>query len=183
MVACSFEHNTAEVERLASDLIELSTRHNFAYWLAAGEVHRGWAHSVAGAKAEAIARIADGIDNWRATGSMLWLPYFLGLKAEALHLADRTTEALETIGEAEAVAERSEELWWCVAIHRLKGVFLAALGAEGTQIEASFCEAIRTAKKQKSVSLAKRAEATYGEYCLQKASRSGVHGNCRQELG
>ena len=29
-----FERNPAEVERLASDLIELSTRHNFAYWLA-----------------------------------------------------------------------------------------------------------------------------------------------------
>ena len=28
-----YERNPAEVERLASDLIELSTRHNFAYWL------------------------------------------------------------------------------------------------------------------------------------------------------
>jgi anaphase-promoting complex subunit 5 len=26
------EHNPAEVDRLASDLIELCTRHNFAYW-------------------------------------------------------------------------------------------------------------------------------------------------------
>ena len=30
-----YERNPAEVERLASDLIELSTRHNFAFWLAA----------------------------------------------------------------------------------------------------------------------------------------------------
>ena len=29
-----FERNPAEVERLASDLIELSTRQNFALWLA-----------------------------------------------------------------------------------------------------------------------------------------------------
>jgi hypothetical protein len=43
-------------------------------------------------------------------------------------------------------------------------VFLAALGADETQIEASFCEAIRTAKEQKSVSLEKRAEASYAEY-------------------
>ena len=27
------ERNPAEVERLASDLIELSTRHNFVFWL------------------------------------------------------------------------------------------------------------------------------------------------------
>jgi hypothetical protein len=34
------------------------------------------------------------------------------LKAEALHLADRTSEVLEAINEAEALVERSEERWW-----------------------------------------------------------------------
>ena len=33
-ILAHFERNPAEVERLASDLIELSTRHNFAHWLA-----------------------------------------------------------------------------------------------------------------------------------------------------
>jgi hypothetical protein len=55
-------------------------------------------------------------------------------------------------------------------------VFLAAIGAEETQIEASFCEAIRTAREQKSISLAARAEATYAEYRRQKASTLGGHG-------
>jgi Ser/Thr protein kinase RdoA (MazF antagonist) len=44
------------------------------------------------------------------------------------------------------------------------------------QIEASFQEAIRIAKEQKSVSLEKRAEATYAEYHRQKASGSGGRG-------
>jgi len=55
-------------------------------------------------------------------------------------------------------------------------VFLTALGADETQIEASFCEALRIAKEQKSVSLEKRAEATYAEYRRQKASESGGRG-------
>ena len=93
-----------------------------------------------------------------------------------MHLADRTSEALEAIKEAEALVERSEERWWCAELHRLRGVFLAALGADETQIEASFCAAISTAKEQKSVSLAKRAEATYAEYRRQKASESGGRG-------
>jgi len=38
------------------------------------------------------------------------------------------------------------------------------------------CEAIRIAKEQESVSLAKRAEATYAEYRRQKASGSGGRG-------
>ena len=88
-----------------------------------------------------------------------------------LHFADQSYEGLETISEAEALAERSEERWWCAELHRLRGVFLVAIGADETQIEASFQEAIKTAKEQKSISLAKRAEATYAEYRRQKASR------------
>ena len=107
---------------------------------------------------------------------MLRLPCYLALKAEALHLADRTSEALEAIAEAEAWVERSEERWWCAELHRLRGVFLATLGAEATQIGASFQAAIRIAKEQKSVSLEKRAEATYAEYRRQRASATGGRG-------
>jgi hypothetical protein len=107
---------------------------------------------------------------------MLRMPYFLALKAESLHLADRVSEALEAITEAEAWVERSEERWWCAELHRLRGVFLATLGADETQIEASSCEAIRIAKEQKSISLEKRAEATYAEYRRQKASGSEGRG-------
>src|SRR4029077_1700464 len=95
-------------------------------------------------------------------------PYFLALKAEALHLADRTGEALVAITEAEAVAQRTEERCWCAELDRLRGVFLAAIGGDETQIEASFCAAIRTAKEQKSISPEKRAEASYAEYRSKK---------------
>jgi hypothetical protein len=61
-------------------------------------------------------------------------------------------------------------------VNRLRCVFLAAVGADETEIEASFLEAIRTAKQQKSISLAMRTEASYAEYCRQKASGSGGRG-------
>jgi hypothetical protein len=50
------------------------------------------------------------------------------------------------------------------------------LGADETQIEASFCEAIRIAREQKSISLEKRAEGTYAEYRRQKARAPGGRG-------
>jgi hypothetical protein len=87
-------------------------------------------------------------------------------------VAGRTPEALEAIKEAEALAERSGERWWSAELYRLRGVFLAALGADETRIEASFYAAIRIAREQKSVSLAKRAEASYAEYRSQKANAS-----------
>src|SRR6202012_1942213 len=104
------------------------------------------------------------------------LPFYLAGKAEALHLADRTSEALRAINEALAISERLEHGYCSAELHRLRGVLFAALGAEEAQIEASFCEAIRIAKEQKSVSLEKRAEATYAEYRRQKASGSEGRG-------
>jgi protein kinase-like protein/NACHT domain-containing protein len=171
-----FERNPAEVERLASELIELSNRQNLAPFLRRAAVLRGWALSAFGKTAEGISWIEDGIGNYRATGSMLDMPFLVALKAEALHLADRTSDALEAITETEALIERFENRYWCAELHRLRGVFLAATGADETQVEASFCAAIGTATEQKSISLAKRAEATYAEYRRQKASGSGARG-------
>jgi tetratricopeptide (TPR) repeat protein len=164
------KRDPAEVDRLASELIELSTRHNFLFWLAHAESYRGWARSALGNRVEGISWIEQGIRDLRATGPVLALPGCLARKAEALYLADRTSEALEAINEAEALAERFELRSSCAELHRLRAVFLAALGAEETQIEASFQAAIRIAKEQKSVSLEKRAETTYAEYRRQKAS-------------
>ena len=171
-----YERNPVEVDRLASEIIELSTRHNLVFFLAVGAIYRGWARGASGDTAEGISWIEDGIRDYRATGAMLRMPYFLALKAESLHFAGRVSEALEAITEAEAWVERSEERWWCAELHRLRAVFLTTLGAEETQIEASFREAIKIAKEQKSISLEKRAEATYAEYRRQKACGSGESG-------
>jgi len=137
---------------------------------------RGWARSASGNTADGISWIEDGIEDYRATASILDMPFLLALKAEALHLADRTVESLEAIREADALVERFENRYWSAELHRLRGVFLAARGADEAQIEASFCEAIKTARQQKSISLEKRAGATYAEYRRQKASGSGGRG-------
>jgi serine/threonine protein kinase/tetratricopeptide (TPR) repeat protein len=166
-----FERNHLEVQRLASDLIELSTRQSFAVWLSGGEVFRGWAHSTSGRSAEGLAWIEDGLRGYCAAGSMLSMSYALALKAECFHLADRTPEALATIQEAEELIESSGERWWGAELHRLRGVFLTTMGGDETQIEDSFRTAIRVARELKSTSLAMRAEATYAEFPRRKGER------------
>jgi hypothetical protein len=109
------------------------------------------------------------------------MPFHLTLKAKAFYLANHTSKALEAIGEAETLLARSEERWWCAELHRLRGVFLATTGADETEIDVSFCAAIRIARKLKSISLEKRAESTYAEYRNQRASSSGVQGWGREE--
>jgi hypothetical protein len=163
-ISASFERNVVETERFVAELIEISTRYNFAFWLPGANVLRGWVQSVSGETIAGISLIKQGIEDYKATGSMMALPVFLALEAEALHLGDRTQEALKAIGEAEALAERFENHHWSAELYRFRGVFLTAMGASDAEIEASFRHAISTAKQQKAATLATRAEVSYVEY-------------------
>ena len=40
----------------------------------------------------------DGLADLQAIGAILFVPFYLGLKAEALHLADRTPKLLKRYG-------------------------------------------------------------------------------------
>jgi hypothetical protein len=57
-----------EAKRYASDSIELSTRHNFEWFLTAGTIVSGWGRSTSGDTAEGIARIERGLRGFRALG-------------------------------------------------------------------------------------------------------------------
>ena len=121
-----FERNPAEVERLASDLIELSTRQNFAFFLAGRSGSPRLGAQRFRRYRGGISWIEDGMAGFCRAAGRLPVPFFLALKAEALHLADRTSEALEAIREAEALVERSEARCWFAELHRLRGVFLTS---------------------------------------------------------
>jgi hypothetical protein len=123
-LVAQFEGDPGEVERLASDLIEVCKHQTFASWLPGGVILRGGARSISGNTAEGISCIEDGIRDYQATGAILRLPYFLALKAEALYLAHRSPEAFEAIKAAEVLAERSEGRWWNAEMYRLRGVFV-----------------------------------------------------------
>ena len=170
------EHNPAEVERLASDLMELCTRQNFKLWLAGGAVLRGWAKSLSASNVQGLSWIENGLAELRAMGANLFVPFYLGLKAEALHAVNRISEALEAIREAEALVERFEVRSCAAELRRMRGVFLTALDGNQDEVEAAFCEAVHLSRQQESISLMKRAEATYAEYRRQKASALGGHG-------
>ena len=61
-------------------------------------VLRGWVRSTSGDQiAEGLSSIEDGIVEYRAAGAIVALPFSRSLKAEALHLAGRTSEALAAV--------------------------------------------------------------------------------------
>jgi predicted ATPase len=124
--------------------------------------------SALGDTRQGISSVESGIEAWRANGVMVDLSLWLALKAEALHLAGLTFNAVETLTEAEKVIQRSEERYWSAELHRLRGVFLAAIRGDQIQIEAAFRAAIKTAQEQKSISLVRRAKESYAEWRTSK---------------
>ena len=164
-----FAHNRVEVESSASRLVEVAIREHFVFWLAGGKVFSGWARTASGDTAEGISWINEGIQDFRTIGA-IQIPSWLLLKADALHLAGRTAEALEAIEEAHAHIQAYGERWPLSELYRLRALLLAATSENDAEIEAAFHAAISTAKQQKSLSLEKRAETSYAEYRRQKAS-------------
>ena|SRR5437868_14137694 len=79
-ILAHLQNDPCGVEQMATDVIELSMRQNFAAWLAAGGVLRGWVRCRSGHPGEGISLIEGGIQDLRATGSILGVPYCLGLK-------------------------------------------------------------------------------------------------------
>jgi serine/threonine protein kinase len=76
-VLAQYARDHTEVERLASNIIELSTRRKFAHWLAGGISLRGWARSVSGDTAGGISWIKEGIKDLWEIGTTLVIPFSL----------------------------------------------------------------------------------------------------------
>ena len=64
-----YERCPAEAERLASEVMEMSTRQSFSQWLTYAKICRGWARSALGDTVNGLRWIEDGIQEYRATGS------------------------------------------------------------------------------------------------------------------
>ena len=76
----------AKVKSLTSELIELSSRENFGYWLRLGNIYRGWAGSVSGDSGDGALWIEESVRESQRSGVILCVPYVLSIKAEVLYL-------------------------------------------------------------------------------------------------
>lgn len=105
----------------AEKVIALCTEQGFAFWLAQGKILQGWALAEQGQAQEGIARIQQGIEDWKPTRAEMWRPYYLGQLAEAPGRAGNIKEGLAILTEALTAAEKYQMCWLEAELHRLKG--------------------------------------------------------------
>ncbi|QQX86586.1 AAA family ATPase [Cupriavidus necator] len=114
------QHDGQKVREYAEAAIAVSDEQGFPFCLAFGEILRGWALTAQGSFEEGIRRLHQGLENFKATGTMLDLPYFMSLLAEAYTQAGQIERALEAIGEALIISGAGER-YHEAEIYRLKG--------------------------------------------------------------
>jgi len=117
---------------------------------------RGWLLSVEGAHGEAILRLREAVESWRALGSAIAIPVFLGRAAEAYLRAGQPERGIERVNEAIDCANRNNERQFESELMRLKGELLRVSGGE-TEAEMFLRKAIDIGQRQEARSWELRA--------------------------
>jgi predicted ATPase len=174
-----FNRDAQAVEESATEAIALSVEHDFLFYYAMGTIMQGWALTERDQLAQGIAQMRDGLEAYHVTGGEVLRPAFLGLLAGAYGRAGQIEEALSTLGDAQDLADKSEERWWQAELYRLKGELIlkrtgSAISSSGEQEQAEKCfrQALDVAKAQKAKSFELRAAMSLSRMWMEQRKRS-----------
>lgn len=124
----------------------------------------GWARFETGDRSGGIAEIRQGIEGCHAIGSFSVTPYWQRLLAGCLSRDGQIEASLEIVAEALATIERTDEVLWAPDLLRFRGqLLLESDGANGSEAEACFLQAIDVARSHKAKSWELRAATSLVE--------------------
>ena len=133
---------------------------------------RGAAMLLRGDPEEAYRLVKTGNDFWLASGGRICTAMFRSWIAEALVALSRFSEA-RTLNESNiAHCRQTGDRYMEPECLRLRGAFLAAAGADPTEVEASFREAIRVAEEHGAQSWRLRAATSLADLLVDRERRS-----------
>src|SRR5262245_53466580 len=119
-----------------------------------------------------MAKLREGSEAALATGSELWRPYFLALRAEAAGAAGQPEDGRRLLAEAQEIMARTDERFYEAELSRLTGVWhLAHSPAAQAEAEAHMCHALEVARHQEAKSLELRAAVSLCRLWQQQGKR------------
>ena len=138
--------------------MQLSTEHGLALPKAWSTGVAGWCAAENGERDRGFALLTEATAALRAMQSLAFVPYLLGLLADARIKAGYQSEAMKAVKEGIAMAEASGERFYSAELYRLHGELLAqpSIG-QPDKAEAAFRTAIKIAKQQGALSLERKA--------------------------
>jgi predicted ATPase len=146
----------------AQQAIDISAEHGLPFWLAGSTVLSGWALAETGSLSDGLARLQEGLRQWRSTGSVTYETYYLGLLGEVSLRCGDLEMAQRTVDEALALAARTGEKLYEAELYRLRGEIMLAKSGDASidardSAEQVFQSSLEVANQQDVKSLALRS--------------------------
>ena len=105
---------------LAGAAIDVAFKNGFPYWVAVGNILRGWANAMQGETVQGIAEITHGLEGCRAACVEMDRPFHLAILAEAYVRGGQLNAAGSALDEAFALVRNSREFFYEAELHRLR---------------------------------------------------------------
>jgi predicted ATPase len=171
-----FRRDREEARRYAEVATRISREQGFPFWLGAGLIFQGWAHTTRHQLAEQIAAMHEGMALYRATDAAMWVPYFLTLLAATYGEASQPEAGLRLLDEARTVMDSTQERFYEAEVHRVQGELVLAQGADQHALaEAGFQHALDIARRQQAKSWELRAAMSLSCLWQQQGKRQEAH--------
>jgi len=150
-----FRREGLEAQHHVEALTQVSAEAGLAIARAEAMCYRGWQQMLLGQTVEGIQQLQQGLAALQSVQTVRHRPSFLAALAESYLLSD-PTQGLAVLAEAFSLTEQTSERYYLAELHRLKGESLRTLG-HVAEAEASFHQAIETARQQQARSWELRA--------------------------
>jgi predicted ATPase len=177
-LAClhQFRQEAQAAHDRAAGSIALAAQQGFsALYVAWGTVPLGWALTRQGQWAAGLGKLREGSEAALTTGSELWRPYFLALRAEAAGVAGQPEDGRRLLAEAQNVMARTDERFYEPEVSRLTGVLhLAQSPMAQAEAEAHMGHALDNARHQEAKSLELRAAMSLSRLWQQQGKRDAA---------
>jgi predicted ATPase len=157
------------VRESATRLQSLGRDEGYPQWMAFGAFQEGVALAGLGDCESGAARMQQGIKDYRALDSVLYLPFMEAQLAIALASTGHGDEAISTISNAILQAQRTKELWFEAEIHRIQGDLLQQGAPDAA--EASYRRGLDLAREQRAKAWELRAATSLA--CLLRDQGNG----------
>jgi predicted ATPase len=120
---------------------------DLAQYKSMATIYQGHVVSCCGDPEGGIALMQEGMEAYRASGTVIWSGHYHALLAEAHQRVGRLREARQLLAEAQGLAERTGERWYDAELARRLGEVEHRQGSAGAA-ERRFQQALATARRQ-----------------------------------
>jgi predicted ATPase len=167
----------------AEGAMTVAREQGFRYWVAVGQIQRGWAVAVQGAGTAGIAEMHCGVAALCATGTELWRPEALAMLADACGRAGHIAAGRRAVAEALEAVHHTGERPSEAELYRLQGELLCQETTEGSEAprapvpeaEACFQQALMIARQQEAKALELRAGLSLARLWQHQGKRADAY--------